>query len=89
MVVFFFPEEFFIPCTGDNLHEMSKPISEKNKKKCFKSLSAENFTSMLSVNHALHEISKHLSNSCSWKKNQSTDSTGGSIVSECRLGKWS
>ena len=29
---------------GDNLHEMSNLFSEKNKKKYFSMLSAENFT---------------------------------------------
>ena len=29
---------------GDNLHELSNPVFEKNKKKYFKMSSAENFT---------------------------------------------
>ena len=50
VVLLFFPENRIwhfmqIVSLGDNLHEMSYPVSwEKKKKKKFKMLSAENFT---------------------------------------------
>ena len=47
--------------TGDNLHEMSKPVFWEKQEKYFKMLSAENFTQRAKCKEPIRKYKKLLS----------------------------